>query len=453
MARGKKKEKALTPEEKLAQALVPESEHPYKVPDNWCWTKGSAVFNDMETRKPEGEYFKYIDIDAIDNSTQTVTEPKRIAVKDAPSRASRAVHYGDTVFSLVRPYLKNIAFIDETLKDCIASTGFFVCSPSPIIIPRYLYWLMTSSYVVEGLNQYMKGDNSPSIRKDDIDMFAYPVPPLAEQQRIVDRIESLFAKLDEAKEKSQSVLDSFETRKAAILHKAFTGELTAKWREEHGLGLEDWNHKRFDEVAKIKSNLVDPAEYQDFPHIAPDNIEKKTGVLLDYHTIAEDGVTSGKHRFYPGQILYSKIRPYLSKVVVVDFDGLCSADMYPIEAKQDPKCLWYYMLSEEFLEQASSAGSRSVLPKINQKELSGLMVNLPSSIAEQEELVQILDNLFAKEQQAKDSAEAVLEQIDLLKKSILARAFRGELGTNDPTDEPAIELLKRILQPLTPPPT
>lgn len=229
------------------------------------------------------------------------------------------------------------------------------------------------------------------------------------------------------------------------LYKAFTGELTAKWREEHGVSIDNWKTTRFDSVAAIRSNLVDPAEYQSFPHIAPDNIEKKTGVLLEYHTIAEDGVTSGKHRFYSGQILYSKIRPYLSKAVVVDFDGLCSADMYPIEAYQNARCLWYYMLSDEFLLQASTAGSRSVLPKINQKELSALTVHLPTNDREQEEIARILDELFDKEQQTKEAAEVVLDQIDLMKKSILARAFRGELGTNDPSEESAVELLKRTI--------
>lgn len=291
----------------------------------------------------------------------------------------------------------------------------------------------------------MFGTAIPYIRLGNLQEFPTPIPPLAEQQRIVDRIESLFAKLDEAKEKAQAVVDSFETRKAAILHKAFTGELTAKWREEHGVSIDNWKTTRFDSVAAIRSNLVDPAEYQSFPHIAPDNIEKKTGVLLEYHTIAEDGVTSGKHRFYSGQILYSKIRPYLSKAVVVDFDGLCSADMYPIEAYQNARCLWYYMLSDEFLLQASTAGSRSVLPKINQKELSALTVHLPTNDREQEEIARILDELFDKEQQTKEAAEIVLDQIDLMKKSILARAFRGELGTNDPSEESAVELLKRVL--------
>ena len=271
------------------------------------------------------------------------------------------------------------------------------------------------------------GGAQPNISSTKICAMPFPLPPtLAEQQRIVNRIESMFAKLDEAKEKAQNVVDGFEIRKAAILHKAFTGELTSKWRKENGVCDDSWVEKRFDEVAEIKSNLVDIAEYQDFPHIAPDNIEKKTGVLLEYHTVAEDKVTSGKHRFYAGQILYSKIRPYLSKVVIVDFDGVCSADMYPIAAKGNTKFLWYQMLSNEFLDKASNSGSRSVLPKINQKELSVIPMQI-CSLPEQVEIVRILDIIIEKERTAKEATENVLEQIDLLKKSILARAFRGEL--------------------------
>ena len=193
-------------------------------------------------------------------------------------------------------------------------------------------------------------------------------------------------------------------------------------------------------MANIRSNLVDPSAYLEYPHIAADNIEKRTGILLDYHTIAEDGVKSGKHRFYAGQILYSKIRPYLSKVVMVDFDGLCSADMYPIEAKENTKYLFYYM----FLEQASSAGSRSVLPKINQKELSAIKVQITSD-EEQEEVVRILDYILPMMQQVRDKAIQVVDKMDAMKKSILAKAFRGELETNIETEESAIELLKSIL--------
>ena len=308
---------------------------------------------------------------------------------------------------------------------------------------EYIRYAIDTPVIQNMLLSKTKVTAIPNLTLEIISECLIPFPPLAEQQRIVEQIESLFSKLDEAKEKAQEVIDGYEARNAAVYNDAFSGRLTAQWREDN-YKENKWETKRFDEVADIKSNLVEPSNYLEFPHIAPDNIEKRTGILLDYHTIAEDGVKSGKHRFYAGQILYSKIRPYLSKVVMVDFDGLCSADMYPIEAKENTKYLLYYMLSDMFLEQASSAGSRSVLPKINQKELSAIKVRITSD-EEQKEVVRILDYLLPMMQQVRDKAVQVVDNIDTIKKSILAKAFRGKLGTNIPEDESAMELLKIIL--------
>lgn len=428
MARAKK-EAALTPEERLQAALVPDWEWPYKLPENWCWLKLVESFDnhtDSKKKIKQKDYLVKGKLAVVDQGQELIGGYTN-DVEKSYSGALPIVIFGD--------HTRCIKFVDFPFAQ--GADGVKVLRPKPFYLPKAFYYALQSVNIPNlGYRRHF-----PLFNK-----FSIPLPPFAEQQRIVGRIESLFAKLDEAKEKAQAVLDSFETRKAAILHKAFTGELTAKWREEHGVSIDNWKTTRFDSVAAIRSNLVDPAEYQSFPHIAPDNIEKKTGVLLEYHTIAEDGVTSGKHRFYSGQILYSKIRPYLSKAVVVDFDGLCSADMYPIEAYQNARCLWYYMLSDEFLLQASTAGSRSVLPKINQKELSALTVHLPTNDREQEEIARILDELFDKEQQTKEAAEVVLDQIDLMKKSILARAFRSELGTNDPSEESAVELLKEIIR-------
>lgn len=441
MAKGKKKEN-LTPEERLQAALVSEKEQPYKVPKNWCWTRianlcslsngkafkstewsktGIPIVRIQNLNNPEAEYNLYSGV--VENKFRLCGGELLFAWSGTPG-SSFGAHIWWGKEAVLNQHIFRIDFDEKYINKI-----FFKYA-----INQQLNMLISVAHGGAGLQH---------VTKSVFEATPIPLPPLSEQQRIVDRIESLFSKLDEAKQKAQNALDSFETRKAVILHKAFTGELTAQWRKEHGIGRGSWEKKRFGEVATIKSNLVDPTGFPNFPHIAPDNIEKKTGILLEYHTISEDGVTSGKHRFYPGQILYSKIRPYLSKVIVVDFDGLCSADMYPIEAKGNTKCLWYYMLSEEFVEQASSAGSRSVLPKINQKELSSLTVNLPTVNDEQEEIVRILDDMFAKEQQAKEIVEAVLEQIDLIKKSIFARAFRGELGTNDPREESSVELLKR----------
>lgn len=108
----------------------------------------------METKRPSGDYFNYIDIDSIDNKAHKVTQSKQIETKNAPSRASRAVKCGSVLFSFVRPYLENIAYIDEENKDCIASTGFYVCNSNGILYPTFMYYLMLSEYVIQGLNQF-----------------------------------------------------------------------------------------------------------------------------------------------------------------------------------------------------------------------------------------------------------------------------------------------------------
>ena len=148
----------------------------------------------MKSCQPFGEDFKYIDIDAIDNKQQKINKIKTIKVANAPSRASRYTQKGDVVFSMVRPYLRNIAIVSE--NDCIASTGFYVCSPKELLLSGFCYYLMMSDYVVNGLNQYMKGDNSPSINKKNVDDWFFPIPPLKEQHRIIAKIEEIFAQLD-----------------------------------------------------------------------------------------------------------------------------------------------------------------------------------------------------------------------------------------------------------------
>jgi len=438
-----KKKQELSEEELLEQALVPESEWPYEVPGNWVWvrldsiseiiTGGTPSKNNDKYYGGEFPFIKPADLDQgrhVIFATEYLSDEGKKVSRLIPSRSISVCCIGT---------IGKCGYLEIE-----SSTNQQINSIIPKIENLYIYYYCCSDYFVHQLVDLSSATTISIVNKGKMSKTSFPLPPLSEQQRIVARIESLFEKLDQAKGLIQEALDSFENRKAAILHKAFSGELTRKWREENGVGMESWDSYKFGEVAEIKSNLVDPQNFLDYPHIAPDNIEKRTGCLLDFRTIREDGVTSSKHRFYPGQIIYSKIRPYLSKVVVVDFEGLCSADMYPIETNQNTKFLWYFMLSDEFLEQASSAGSRSILPKINQRELSTLQINIPT-ILEQKEIVRILDDILDKEQTAKDRYTLV-NNIDLMKKSILARAFRGELGTNDPEEESALELLKAILK-------
>ena len=170
--------------------IITDNPHSWNIPSCWCWVEVKSVFHPMQRRIPEGENFYYIDIDSVNNNAHTIT-PKYLKVKDAPSRATRETRKNDIVFSMVRPYLRNIAQV--SVDECIASTGFYIFRPSEAIDPKFALILVLSDFFVDGINQFMKGDNSPSVNKDNVDSFIIPLPPIKEQKRIVNCI-SIFNK-------------------------------------------------------------------------------------------------------------------------------------------------------------------------------------------------------------------------------------------------------------------
>ena len=159
---------------------------------------------------------------------------------------------------------------------------------------------------------------------------------------------------------------------------------------------ESWEWARFFSVVDIASNLVKPELYANYLHIAPDNIEKATGKLLPCRSVLQDKVTSPNHLFHEGQIIYSKIRPLLRKAVIAPFDGLCSADMYPLKTILNGKYLLRYVLSDAFnLQVATAMSSRVKMPKINQEELSSILIPIPP-MQEQEGIACGIDGLLSK---------------------------------------------------------
>ena len=180
--------------EKVGEEIVSiDNEIPFEIPDSWLWCRGYSCFEGMVNARPQGEFFDYIDIDSIDNYFHCIKEAKHLPVSKAPSRASRSVKNGSVLFSLVRPYLENIALVKEEYSHCIASTGFYICNSNGIFLPEFMFFLMISDYVVSGLNQYMKGDNSPAINTNTIENWLYPVPPIKEQRLICLKLNSVFS--------------------------------------------------------------------------------------------------------------------------------------------------------------------------------------------------------------------------------------------------------------------
>ena len=283
-----------------------------------------------------------------------------------------------------------------------------------------------------------KGGAQPNISQEIIKNTLIPLPPtLAEQQRIVKRIESMFAKLDEAKEKAQNVVDSFETRKAAILHKAFTGELTAKWRKENGVSDDSWVEKLFDScIAKMQNGLSKRSgnEGEETVVLRLANMGEDDFDVSDLRTIKLTSKEKNNYSLAKNDVVMIRVNGSKTNVgrqlLVKNNKGWSFCD-HIIRIQFEVFCLPNYMVyfskTKEYIDyvqdnMVSSAGQNT----ISRKGLSNLSLKVPT-LPEQQEIVRILEIIIEKENKAKQAAEAVLEQIDLLKKSILARAFRGEL--------------------------
>lgn len=261
---------------------------------------------------------------------------------------------------------------------------------------------------------------------------------LSEQQRIVDRIESLFAKLDEAKEKAQAVVDGFELRKSAILHKAFTGELTKQWRKEHGVGLDSWDTQAFGMLTENHDAKRIPLS-----QVQRANMNRK----YDYYGASgvidqvEDYLFEGRYLLIgeDGANLMTRSKP-IAFIAEGQYWVNNHAHVLATNSHMNLDYLCYYINSIDLIPYVTG----SAQPKLTQNNMNAIPVPV-SSVREQGQIVLILDKIFTQEQQAKEATEAVLSHIDTMKKAILARAFRGELGTNDPAEEWAGELVKAIL--------
>ncbi|MDI6635369.1 restriction endonuclease subunit S [Pantoea dispersa] len=319
----------------------------------------------------------------------------------------------------------------------------------------FLHWYRAQAQLIESLGT---GTTVKGIRLEVLDSLAMDLPPLAEQKIIAEKLDTLVEQVDSTKARLEQIPKILKRFRQAVLAAAMNGKLTEEWRSlnlnvpKFSENFDNikyfrnaelpkipkiWQWLRFDQIAEIASNLKSPLHFPNTTHIAPNHIESWTGKVFGYQTISEDGVTSAKHEFYKGQIIYSKIRPYLCKVAIASFDGLCSADMYPINSKIDTYFLFRWMLTTTFTDWVSNAESRTVLPKINQKGLSEIPVPVPP-LSEQHEIVRRVEQLFSYADTIEKQVNNALARVNNLTQSILAKAFRGELTAQWRAENPEL---------------
>ena len=258
-----------------------------------------------------------------------------------------------------------------------------------------------------------------------------PVPTHEEQEKIASFLNSKCFELDSLSSDIQKEIETLEAYRNSMISTAVSKGISKKEIRPSGKSFIDsipvnWQIKRFKYVARVCSNLVQPDAFLDFPQISPENIEKNTGKLLHYQTVEESGIISGNHLFKTGQILFSKIRPELNKATIAPFVGLCSADMYPIEAYCNTKFLLYAMLSKYFLQQVTLVTKDRVkMPKINQEELGEIFVILPP-IEEQILIARYLDEKCPEIDSIISSKRQQLETLAAYKKSLIYEYVTGK---------------------------
>lgn len=410
---------------------------PYELPEGWKWTSakdiadiytGNSINEKVKAEKYTGQTTglnfigtKDVDFDGSINYENGVKITDFENFKTAPANTALLCIEGGSAG-------RKLGFTEE--KVCF---GNKLCAfVSKTIEPKLIYYYLQSNVFFYCFMKERHGLIG-GVSVNTLKQLPFPLPPtLAEQKRIVSRIESMFSKLDEAKDKAQSVVDGFELRRAAILHKAFTGALTAKWRKENGVSDESWEEKKLEDCGKWERGRSKhrPRNAPElfggkYPFIQTGDIAN-ADVFINEHkqTLSEFGFQQS--RLFPKGTLCITIAANIGKVAILSYD-CCFPDSVvgftPFE-NIDSKFMYFKINDiQKYLEAMAPATAQK---NLNLKLLTSVIIQIPT-LAEQQEIVRILDSVLEKEADAKETAEYVLEQIDLLKKSILARAFRGEL--------------------------
>lgn len=458
-----KKTDTLTLEEQLEQALVPEGEQPYPIPDNWCWVKLGFILTEIKNgttiKQDKGiQGFRVTRIESLQNQTIDFCR-LGIIINESEIKDSDWYNTGDIALSHINSaeHVGKTAIITKDMLPLVHGMNLLRLRFRPYCIPTFFqYYSQSYQYKAGIISRINMSVNQVSINQKQLSSMEFPLPPLAEQKRIVERIESLFAKLDKAKEKTQAALDSFETRKTAILHKAFTGELTAKWREENGISLESWEVVYLQNVCEINPKKIDTNKLLDDTEVSfipMSCVSDELGTVINFQTKYLNKVKKGYTNFIEDDIIFAKITPCMengkSAIIgkLTNNIGFGSTEFHVLRcgSKLYNRFLYYIVRSQKFRDEAKAVMAGAVgQQRVPKDFIEKYSIILPS-LSEQTEIVRLLDNFFAKEQRAKELC-SILDKIDLIKKSILARAFRGKLGTNDPNDENAVELLKQCLQ-------
>ncbi len=335
------------------------------------------------------------------------------------TKSQQVCRAGELLVAEIDAKVGGFGIVPESLDSAVVSSHYFLFEVDAAKLERRFLDYFIRTHAFRGQVEAQGSTNYAAIRPTHVLGYEIPLPPLAEQRRIVARIEELAAEIHEARKLREEAGNEASALIQSVLHDHFSRRSVS------------WCSLPIGDVIEIKDKLVDPTlpAYRHFPHISGENMESGTCRLLPWRTAEQDGVRSNNYLFGPGTILYSKIRPYLRKAILVDFEGVCSADVYPIRATNnelDPTFVMWSLVAEPFTAHANRLSGRTRMPKLNRKQLFDFRLAYPP-LDEQRRIVAELDALQAEVDTLKRHQADTAAKLDALLPAILDRAFRGEL--------------------------
>lgn len=394
---------------------------PYELPENWQWATLGNVCELSRGEKLSAKNLPYLNVKYLRGTNEkTFVESGNYVEEDSKLILVDGENSGE-IFTV-----EENGYMGSTLRELkIFET---------VDADFFQYFVSTKK---ELYRQNKRGSAIPHLNKNLFYSTPIPLPPLDDQKRIVAVIESLFKKLDAAKSIVQKILDGYELRRAAILHKAFTGELTKKWRKYFSITLDDWQQKTLGEVCK-KFVYGTSKKSKPVGKIIVIRMGNLQGGEIDWKNLAysDDEEDIEKYKLSAGDVLFNRTNSaeLVGKTSIYrgEYPAIYAGYLIKLDYEKnflDGEYLNFILNSPEAKIYCDSVKSNAVnQSNINAKKISGFEIPLPP-IDEQKEIVRVLDSLLEKEQRTKEIAEKILSEIDLLKRTILARAFRGALGT------------------------
>ena len=276
------------------------------------------------------------------------------------------------------PIDEGVIYVQNHEQPGIMSPAYNVWDfDSDRILPAYLEFVLHSPQSMAYYAEKMRGTTARrrTLTGDALKNMPVPVPSIEDQYAVVKTLNCIKSQLAA----TQQMLDKLDQLVKSRFVEMF-GDLK--------LNKYNWPIEPFESFAVIDTHMANNLDaYANKPHIGIDSIESNSGRLSGYRTVAEDGIISGKYPFTAQHIIYSKIRPALNKVALPDFDGVCSADAYPILPAKE-RCNRIYlaqvMRSSYFLDYVLPLSGRAQMPKVNKKALQGFSMPLPPLELQQE---------------------------------------------------------------------